>query len=86
MIDIKYKQASSSNKPLEVDDKISRDYIYLRKNIREENGRYFYEEACIPKRLYELYNIRKSINELTDTSKVLSDADLIKKIINIIQE
>ena len=85
MMELKYKKASSTIKPLEVDDKVSRDYIYIRRNIENEGDRYTFEEACIPKRLYEIESMKEILNDLLDTSKVLSDEDFLQKIKDIIQ-
>lgn len=59
-----WKETQSTEKPLNIDDKTSRRYVYVRRNVRrteetdtDGEGRivWSYEENAIPRENYELY-------------------------------
>ena len=81
---LEFIKSQSTIRPLEIDDKISKKYVYLRQNIIEKNSidefsdteriYYEYDEAKLTKEEYEQYLKELSI---IDIQKQRADIDYI---------
>ncbi len=69
-MDIQWKQAESMEQPLKIDETLSANGVYLRKNIQtvpftdsdgNEQVKYTYLEAFLTKEEYSMYKLEKSI-------------------------